>query len=73
MAKILTWRWKPEPNQSGDNTKKGRSRQRQRELFVKWHDKSYWNCEWISELQVRFFYFLIYFFQEVVDFINFFF
>ena len=25
---------------------------RQREFLVKWHDMSYWHCEWISELQV---------------------
>ena len=23
-----------------------------REFFVKWHELSYWHCEWVSELQV---------------------
>lgn len=56
MAKILTWRWKPE--EKTDNAidpaekKKNRHHPRQREMFVKWQEKSYWNCEWVSELQV---------------------
>jgi hypothetical protein len=25
---------------------------KEREFFVKWHDLSYWHCEWISELQL---------------------
>lgn len=49
----MTWRFKPEPNQPNDATKKKGSRHRQRELFVKWHDLSYWHCDWVSELQVR--------------------
>ena len=28
---------------------------KQREFFVKWHDLSYWHCEWVSELQVQWF------------------
>lgn len=56
VAKILTWRWKPEPNVEGatdaDAKKKNRHRHRQREMFVKWADMSYWHCEWVSELQV---------------------
>mgnify|MGYP000988126105 CR=1 FL=1 len=58
VAKILTWRWKPEPNvesatDADAKKKKNRNRYRQREMFVKWHDMSYWHCEWVSELQVR--------------------
>lgn len=56
VAKVLTWRWKIEPHkeENADSLakQKSRSNTRQRELFVKWHEKSYWNCEWISELQV---------------------
>ncbi|XKL65519.1 hypothetical protein PGB90_008939 [Kerria lacca] len=59
VAKILTWRWKPEPNKEATTdssvNKKNRSHMRQRELFVKWHEKSYWTCEWISELQMEVF------------------
>ena len=28
------------------------SERKQREYFVKWHEMSYWHCEWITELQV---------------------
>ncbi len=56
MHKILTWRYKAEapeePPVDLPPGKKHRPRPRQRELFVKWLDKSYWACEWISELQV---------------------
>ncbi|XP_065200189.1 chromodomain-helicase-DNA-binding protein Mi-2 homolog isoform X2 [Planococcus citri] len=55
VSKILTWRYKPDPNQTNDASKKKSLRQRPREMFVKWHEKSYWDCEWISELQLEVF------------------
>ena len=57
MQKILTWRWKEEPAEEkpADGDKPAGSPRkrppRQREYFVKHHGKSYWHCEWVSELQ----------------------
>lgn len=58
VAKILTWRWKepPKTDDELDHThheelKKDDSKL-VREFFVKWHDMSYWHCNWITELQV---------------------
>ncbi|XP_065202683.1 chromodomain-helicase-DNA-binding protein Mi-2 homolog [Planococcus citri] len=55
IARILTWRYKPDPDQPDDASKKKNPRHRQRELFVKWHDQSYWNCDWVSEVQMEVF------------------
>lgn len=57
VAKILTWRWSepiPEdPKNPQASTSKGPPPQpRVREYFIKWKDQSYWNCSWISELQL---------------------
>ncbi|KAK7482613.1 hypothetical protein BaRGS_00026112 [Batillaria attramentaria] len=55
VSKILTWRWaKPPENEDEldhthhENVKK--TNKQQREFFVKWLDKCYWHCDWISEL-----------------------
>ena len=60
MQKILFWRWKdPEPVEDvldhvtpHSPTKKEAIKRdhKEREFFVKWHEMSYWHCEWISEL-----------------------
>ncbi|XP_037973931.2 chromodomain-helicase-DNA-binding protein Mi-2 homolog isoform X1 [Plutella xylostella] len=51
VHKILTWRWKEQ----------GKSKAaRSREFFVKWHERSYWHCSWISELQLDVFHPLMY-------------
>jgi hypothetical protein len=64
VAKILTWRWaeakKSDSKEEDDKPSEEPSTSRrpprtpkpQREFFVKWHEKSYWHCEWVSELQV---------------------
>ncbi|KAF9822298.1 hypothetical protein SFRURICE_017573 [Spodoptera frugiperda] len=52
VAKILTWRWKEQSAKS--------KAPRSREFFVKWHDRSYWHCSWISELQLDVFHPLMY-------------
>ncbi|KAK7794704.1 hypothetical protein R5R35_008025 [Gryllus longicercus] len=60
VAKILTWRWaekkdqEPEkPSEEPSTSKKPpKSPKPQREFFVKWHEKSYWHCSWVSELQM---------------------
>ncbi|XP_067644936.1 chromodomain-helicase-DNA-binding protein Mi-2 homolog isoform X3 [Eurosta solidaginis] len=46
--KIITWRW-VESNEPSTSKK---SQSRMREYFVKWHNMSYWHCEWVSELQM---------------------
>lgn len=46
--KILTWRW-VEPTEPSSSK---HSNARQREYFVKWHNMSYWHCEWVSEVQM---------------------
>ncbi|XP_061711978.1 chromodomain-helicase-DNA-binding protein Mi-2 homolog isoform X2 [Cydia pomonella] len=52
VNKILTWRWK-------EHSAKSKA-PREREFFVKWHDRSYWHCSWISELQLDVFHPLMY-------------
>jgi len=64
VAKILTWRWADskklenkddddKPSEEPSTSKRPpRKPKPQREFFVKWHEKSYWHCEWVSELQV---------------------
>lgn len=49
VAKLLTWKWVEEKSKEGDD--KGRV-VRRREFFVKWHERSYWHCDWITELQL---------------------
>ena len=54
MAKILTWRWVENtiPEDQLPEAAKKKPRPRLREYFVKWHDMSYWHCDWVSELQM---------------------
>ena len=68
VSKILTWRWaeiyKDEDPIIGDrltnddipaaqpSTSKKPQPKPQREFFVKYHDMSYWHCNWISEVQL---------------------
>lgn len=66
VHKILTWRWMEPPKGKDelDHTHKpveieqiptgshGRQRAPMREFFVKFRDLSYWNCEWLTELQL---------------------
>ncbi|XP_075237625.1 chromodomain-helicase-DNA-binding protein Mi-2 homolog isoform X3 [Lycorma delicatula] len=60
VAKILTWRWaqspedkaKAEDGSNGSSAKKSLRGPKQREYFVKWCEKSYWHCDWVSELQM---------------------
>ncbi|KAL0268514.1 UNVERIFIED_CONTAM: hypothetical protein PYX00_010429 [Menopon gallinae] len=60
VSKILTWRWAETPQQdkpaeeANTSTSKRAPRQprRLREYFVKWAEKSYWHCAWVSELQL---------------------
>lgn len=58
VTKILTWRWVDDPScnkpseEPSTSKKPPKNNQRRREFFVKWHEKSYWKCEWISELQL---------------------
>ncbi|KAK3918897.1 Chromodomain-helicase-DNA-binding protein 4 [Frankliniella fusca] len=58
VQKILTWRWVEEEEkkqeENGDS-KPSKKPQRQREYFVKWCEKSYWHCSWVSELQMEVF------------------
>ena len=59
VQKILFWRWK-EPDAGADELdhvtphkpEVQANAKKQREFLVKWHDMSYWHCEWVSELQV---------------------
>uniref|UniRef100_A0A182N9R5 Chromodomain-helicase-DNA-binding protein Mi-2 homolog n=1 Tax=Anopheles dirus TaxID=7168 RepID=A0A182N9R5_9DIPT len=54
VQKILTWRWTDKPiNPDEPSTSKGGGGvTRRREYFVKWVEKSYWHCDWITELQL---------------------
>lgn len=46
--KILTWRWV----ESTEPSTSKKTKTRMREYFVKWHNMSYWHCEWVSEVQM---------------------
>ncbi|KAI9588380.1 hypothetical protein GQX74_004225 [Glossina fuscipes] len=46
--KIITWRWA----ESTESSTSKKPKMRMREYFVKWHNMSYWHCEWISEVQM---------------------
>ena len=60
VAKILTWKWTEPPEEENkldelDHTHPHlpaakKNRKPQREFFVKWHNMSYWHCNWITEL-----------------------
>jgi chromodomain-helicase-DNA-binding protein 4 len=50
VAKILSWRWTDVPI-DGPSTSSAQTCRR-REYFVKWHNQSYWRCEWASEMQM---------------------
>ena len=58
VQKILFWRWK-EPDVTEDELdhvsphKHPATQHKQREFLIKWHEMSFWHCEWITELQVR--------------------
>ncbi|KAL7288976.1 hypothetical protein TKK_0016934 [Trichogramma kaykai] len=58
VAKILTWRWKEEEDTPADGEEPSTSKannskkRRVREFFVKWVDRSYWDCDWVTELQL---------------------
>ena len=63
VQKILFWRWN-EPDVAADEldhvsphkhtaaSGDAQRQHKQREFLVKWHDMSFWHCEWVSELQV---------------------
>lgn len=53
VEKILTWRWKQEPPENNNSSKDKSKLPRQREFLVKWRDRSYWECDWVSELQME--------------------
>ncbi|XP_046678885.1 LOW QUALITY PROTEIN: chromodomain-helicase-DNA-binding protein Mi-2 homolog [Homalodisca vitripennis] len=59
--KILTWRWVNVPDNkateeaSSSTTSKKKRPTRTREYFVKWYEKSYWHCDWVSEIQMEVF------------------
>lgn len=58
VQKILTWRWVEEDGEKKEengDVKPKKKPQRQREYFVKWNEKSYWHCSWVSELQMEVF------------------
>lgn len=52
VQKILTWRWKEITVSNEASTSKKPKVTRCREYFVKWHESSYWNCDWVTELQL---------------------
>ena len=61
VGKILTWRWvetkdePPKQEAASSSAPPRKAPPRLREFFVKWHEKSYWHCSWISELQIEVF------------------
>lgn len=58
IAKILSWRWTEVPI-DGPSTSAG-SGPRRREYFVKWHNQSYWRCDWVTEMQMDVYHHLVY-------------
>lgn len=68
VEKILHWKWLNYPQEdtgsaegteesqsSSISLKRRRRAMRSREFFVKYYDRSYWECEWISELRLEVF------------------
>lgn len=58
LEKILSWRWRDAPYTEVpvDHTESGKKKlwgYRQREFLVKYHNLSYWEVEWITELQLE--------------------
>ncbi len=60
VNKILTWRWVE--NKEAASAKEEaptipprKKPPKLREFFVKWNEKSYWHCAWITELQLEVF------------------
>lgn len=53
VQRILTWRWKKAEESEDEKPKK--NKRREREFFVKWKERSYWHCSWVSELQMTVF------------------
>ena len=64
VGKILTWRWvetKAEAKkEEAPAVPPRKTPPRLREFFVKWHEKSYWHCSWVSELQLDVFHAAMY-------------
>ncbi|XP_031349384.1 chromodomain-helicase-DNA-binding protein Mi-2 homolog isoform X2 [Photinus pyralis] len=55
VLRILTWRW-AETTEEKQDAASGTSKPkkvRQREFFIKWAERSYWHCSWISEIQLE--------------------
>ncbi|XP_053689354.1 chromodomain-helicase-DNA-binding protein Mi-2 homolog isoform X2 [Sabethes cyaneus] len=52
VQKILTWRWTDKPLDPNEPSTSKAQPTRRREYFVKFHDMSYWHCDWITELQL---------------------
>ncbi|XP_034657291.1 chromodomain-helicase-DNA-binding protein Mi-2 homolog isoform X3 [Drosophila subobscura] len=61
--KIITWRWAVQRSANDDqpSTSRGTTSSsskgaaggtRVREYFIKWHNMSYWHCEWVAEVQL---------------------
>ncbi|XP_054157969.1 chromodomain-helicase-DNA-binding protein 4-like [Oppia nitens] len=60
VQRIITWRWKVNPESEDKEVKPKKKEKREREFFVKWKDQSYWHCSWVSELQIMVFHSLMY-------------
>ncbi|XP_072036512.1 chromodomain-helicase-DNA-binding protein 5-like isoform X3 [Amphiura filiformis] len=63
VRKILTWRWTTPPvntdplsPECGSPTKKDPAHKPTREFFCKFHQMSYWHCDWVSEMQMEVFF-----------------
>lgn len=52
IQRILTWRWREVAVEGEASTSKKPKVRREREFFVKWHELSYWHCDWVTELQL---------------------
>ncbi|KAI5711284.1 hypothetical protein M8J75_015718 [Diaphorina citri] len=56
VQKILTWRFKEDTGNAEGTTeteKRRRRRKRKREYMVKWHDRSFWHCSWVQEIDLE--------------------
>lgn len=53
IMKILTWKWVDEPIDKQESSSSSKTtKNRRREFFVKWHERSYWHCSWVTEIQL---------------------
>lgn len=53
IQRIINWRWEEVCVEGDASTPRKTELRREREFFVKWANKSFWHCAWVTELQLN--------------------